>query len=408
MNGTQSSLGTYAKNALKGAFTGAVSGAIFGPFGGFGSVGGIMAFGGINGMADSLLNQAIDGKFSLKQTLFDGLIGAATGGLLHGAGKLISKVSPYVTKSIGKVLGKLSSEAEAILSKVSGKADDILNAFTKTSRELFEKAANKVDNVVTSIKNSAQDLVDRAANKFNEVTTKINNKVDDLLRAGAAKADDGLNALNQARYNVRKSLGLEKECVTADGVSFSSPPEETSFFKNQISKITEKGKGSPNKNIDINDTKGEGKGKELTAKDVPSVRNNEFNKWFDDLDDNTLNEIWTNPKLKKVKNAIKDRIRQPGGYHEWLACEKAPIFKKWGISMDKIRELRTLTDDVYFLNPDGAHHCSAGGKIAHNELFDLIDKSKDYNDFKRKLAKWADTKLKGGRNMLPKELLDFN
>ncbi|WML33907.1 hypothetical protein [Clostridium sp. OS1-26] len=51
-----------------------------------------MAFGGINGMVDSILNQAIDGEFSLKKTLFDGLIGAATGGLLQGAGKLISKV----------------------------------------------------------------------------------------------------------------------------------------------------------------------------------------------------------------------------------------------------------------------------------------------------------------------------
>jgi ABC-type transporter Mla subunit MlaD len=199
-----------------------------------------MAFDGINGMADSLLNQAIDGKFSLGQTLFDGLIGAATGRLLHGAGKLISKVSPYVTKSIGKVLSNLSSGAKNILSKVSGKADDILGAFSKTSRELFEKAANKVDNVVTSIKNSAQDLVDRAANKSNEVTARIDNKVDDLLRAGAAKADDGLNALNQAIYNVRKALGLEKGYVTAGVGDFSSPPEETSFFKNQISKMTEK------------------------------------------------------------------------------------------------------------------------------------------------------------------------
>ncbi|WML33908.1 HNH endonuclease [Clostridium sp. OS1-26] len=98
--------------------------------------------------------------------------------------------------------------------------------------------ASKANNVVTSIKNSAQDLVDRSANKFNEVTTKIDNKVDDLLRAGAAKADDGLNAINQARYNVRKALGLEKEYAIAGGGNFSSPPEETSFFKNQISKMT--------------------------------------------------------------------------------------------------------------------------------------------------------------------------
>ena len=153
---------------------------------------------------------------------------------------------------------------------------------------------------------------------------------------------------------------------------------------------------------------GSGKTVKISPKDVPSVRNGEFNRWFNDLDGETLNEIWTNPKLKKVKDKIKDRIRHPGGYHEWLVCEKAPVFKKWGISMEEIKELRTLTDDVNFLNPDGAHHCSSGGKIAHNEIFELVDKAKDYNDFKRSLAMWADRKLKGGRNMLPKNLLDFN
>lgn len=54
-----------------------------------------MAFGGIGGMTDSLLNQVVTGNFSLGQTLFDGMIGATTGGLLHGIGKLASKVAPY-------------------------------------------------------------------------------------------------------------------------------------------------------------------------------------------------------------------------------------------------------------------------------------------------------------------------
>ncbi|MCY6355847.1 hypothetical protein OIO11_11575, partial [Clostridium sp. ZS2-4] len=95
ISGNKSSLETYAKNALKGACIGAVSGAIFGPFGAFESAAGVMSFGGINGAADSLLTQAIDGKFSLSQILFDGIIGAATAGLLHGVGKIVSKVSPY-------------------------------------------------------------------------------------------------------------------------------------------------------------------------------------------------------------------------------------------------------------------------------------------------------------------------
>ena len=80
ITGNKSSFGDYVRNA----FVGAVSGAIFGPFGAFKSLGGMVAFGGISGMADSLLNQAMTGEFSLGQTLLDGLIGAATAGLLHG------------------------------------------------------------------------------------------------------------------------------------------------------------------------------------------------------------------------------------------------------------------------------------------------------------------------------------
>lgn len=361
------------------------------------SVGGIMAFGGINGMADSLLNQAIDGKFSLGQTLFDGLIGMATAGLLHGAGKVISKVSPYVTESIGKVFSKLSGEARSALEKVSGKVDDILNAFRKTGRELFEKAANKANNVVNSIKESAEELVDRAANKFNEVTTNINSKIHEGLQSAASKADDALNTVNdllgRAEYNINKSLGMQKAYVGI-GDEYVSPPK-TNFFENQISKMD--GKGNANEVITSDILK-------MKPKDVPSIRNGEFNKWFNELSEEDLNEIFTNPKLQKVKDTVKDRIRHPGGLHEWLMCEKAPKIKSWGITMEKIKELRTATKDTNFLNPAGTHHCSAGGKKAHKELAKLIDESNSFEEFRVKLSKWADKKVEGGRDALPEGL----
>jgi len=212
-----------------------------------------MAFGAANGTADSLLNQAIDGKFSLGQTLFDGFIGAATAGLLHGAGKIISNVSPYVTKSISKVLGKLSEGTKPLLSKISGKVDDVLRAFDTTSRELFEKVAGKANNVVNSIKSSVEDFIDRVSNRFNEVTTKI----DDLLYKGASKADDALNAINEARYNIRKAIGLEEEYAVAGGGYVNNAPEETSFFKDKITKMTGSGDGNIEKvgsnDIDISD-----------------------------------------------------------------------------------------------------------------------------------------------------------
>lgn len=51
-----SDMSAYVSAGAREALTGAVSGAIFGPLGSFESLGGVMAFGGINGMADSVLN----------------------------------------------------------------------------------------------------------------------------------------------------------------------------------------------------------------------------------------------------------------------------------------------------------------------------------------------------------------
>lgn len=155
INGTQSSLGTYAENALKGALTGAVSGAIFGPFGSFSSVGGVMAFGAANGMADSVINQAVEGKFSFKQTLIDGAIGGLTGGLLHGAGKLLKASSPFVKKAFNKISSELSENTRiakialsnmqkgprsVVLGSNLGNLDEALGRFSKE----FKKVKNEI------------------------------------------------------------------------------------------------------------------------------------------------------------------------------------------------------------------------------------------------------------------------
>lgn len=57
-----------------------------------------------------------------------------------------------------------------------------------------------------------------------------------------------------------------------------------------------------------------GIGKHLSDVKIPSVSNNEFNKWFDNLSAKEFEEMWNNPQ---VRSKIEDRIRRPGGYHEW-------------------------------------------------------------------------------------------
>ena len=139
-----------------------------------------------------------------------------------------------------------------------------------------------------------------------------------------------------------------------------------------------------------------------TGKDVqiPSVRNNEFNMWFDKLSVDEFEEMWNVPQLR---SKIEDRIRRPGGYHEWHLVARTPKFKQWGISMDDIKEMRSLTKDVEFVNPPGRHG-SRGSTKAHNEILKIIDSAPDYENFVRRLNDWASNRMKNGVMDLPEGL----
>nr|WP_269320783.1 T7SS effector LXG polymorphic toxin [Bacillus safensis] len=134
--------------------------------------------------------------------------------------------------------------------------------------------------------------------------------------------------------------------------------------------------------------------------DIPSVRNKEFNKWFDKLSVDEFEKAWNVPALR---SKIEDRIRQPGGYHEWHLVARTPQFKKWDVSMDRIKELRTLTKDVEFVNPPGRHG-GRGSTKAHNEILKIIDNAPDYESFVRELNKWASKRMKNGVQDLPEGL----
>ncbi|MFN9751518.1 MAG: hypothetical protein ACK57U_09055, partial [Planctomycetota bacterium] len=58
---------------------------------------------------------------------------------------------------------------------------------------------------------------------------------------------------------------------------------------------------------------------------VPSVRNGEFNRWFDSLTPDELDQVWSNPKLRE---AVEARLRHPGGLHEWHLVSRTPTFKR--------------------------------------------------------------------------------
>ncbi|MGX9706934.1 DUF4244 domain-containing protein [Laceyella tengchongensis] len=133
---------------------------------------------------------------------------------------------------------------------------------------------------------------------------------------------------------------------------------------------------------------------------VPTVKNGEFNRWFNSLTPDEFDQVWSDPSLRKT---IESRLRHPGGLHEWLLVSRAPTFKRWGVTAEQIKELRTTIRDVKFVNPQGAHG-RKGSTRAHNELLEIIDSSTDYTMFKRRLQNWANYRLEGGAQSLPRGL----
>ncbi|GAF65106.1 hypothetical protein BTS2_2004 [Bacillus sp. TS-2] len=138
----------------------------------------------------------------------------------------------------------------------------------------------------------------------------------------------------------------------------------------------------------------------LTVDDIPTAKSGNFNKFFNSLTRNELDELW---KDKRIRKKIERQLREPGGLHEWHLVSRAPQFKHWNTSAEEIKDLRTAISDVKFVNPNGVHG-GLGSTKAHNELLAIIDTSSDYATFVRRLNNWANYRLEGGVPSLPEGL----
>ena len=138
----------------------------------------------------------------------------------------------------------------------------------------------------------------------------------------------------------------------------------------------------------------------LSPKDIPTVKSGNFEEFFNRLTPEQLEQIWDN---KHLRRKIERQLRVPGGMHEWHLVSRAPQFKRWGITAEQIRDLRTAISDVKFVNPTGVHG-GLGSTLAHNELLGIIDSSLDYKTFVRRLNNWANYRLDGGIASLPEGL----
>ncbi|MCB2343365.1 polymorphic toxin type 15 domain-containing protein [Clostridium estertheticum] len=113
-SGVVSDLSSYTSIGARESFVGALSGAIFGPYGAFKSYKGMMALGGLTNGVESVIRQTLEGKgINFKTLLLDAGFGAATAGMFHGAGKLFQKASPFVKKAFNKIASNISDNMKA-------------------------------------------------------------------------------------------------------------------------------------------------------------------------------------------------------------------------------------------------------------------------------------------------------
>ncbi|MCB2343362.1 hypothetical protein [Clostridium estertheticum] len=151
-SGAVSNMSSYTSIGARESFVGALSGAIFGPYGAFKSYKGMMALGGLTNGIESVIRQTLEGKgINFKTLMLDAGIGALTAGAFHGAGKLFQKASPFVKKTFNKVSSNISENMKAakialsnmekgpksvVLGSNLGNVDEALGRFTKEFKKV--------------------------------------------------------------------------------------------------------------------------------------------------------------------------------------------------------------------------------------------------------------------------------
>ena len=231
-----------------------------------------------------------------------------------------------------------------------------------------------------------------------DTTEQLNNRI----RYTGQQYDDvtGQYYLRARYYNPVAGRFMQEDVYQGDGLNLYAYCGNNPVVYDDPSGYasTSTGKACPPKGKISESVDGSGTPSEKVK--VPTVKSGEFNEWFNSLSVDELDELW---KDKSTRKAIERQLRAPGGMHEWHLVSRAPQFKYWGVNAEQIRDLRTVINDVEFVNPVGKHG-QLGSTTAHNELLGIIDSSSDYSMFTRRLNNWANYRLKGGIDTLPEGL----
>ncbi|WP_326497918.1 YwqJ-related putative deaminase [Clostridium sp. ZS2-4] len=184
--GEVSDISSYMAAGGRESFVGAVSGAIFGPFGVGEALGGKMLLGGVTNGAESILRQILEGKgINFKTVLTDFGIGAGTAAAFHGAEKLIKKAAPFVKKAFNKISAEISENIRiakiALNNMKKGPKPAVLGSNLGNGYEAlgrFKKEVKKVKKVINGVSNPELSRIDYLRNKYGKLTSEqINNRI---------------------------------------------------------------------------------------------------------------------------------------------------------------------------------------------------------------------------------------
>ncbi|MBK5474019.1 MULTISPECIES: WXG100 family type VII secretion target [Bacillus] len=293
---------------------------------------------------------------------------------------LAGKGIKYVASSFGKTIVKAGKGLGEGITMVAGKAG-------KAAVDGIKTATHKVKEGVNFVASTAKGFADKIGSLWNKGATTVKT----TFLQGNEKIQYAVKTLLEYKWipglgkaYVMPGVGMVRE------MGQHSLKDAYQYMKSVGEKgVKGTGEGSKIENIS-----------KLTTEDIPTAKSGKFNDFFNSLSSAELDGLW---KDKKIRKKIERQLREPGGLHEWHLVSRAPQFKFWDISAEKIKDLRTAISDVKFVNPKGVHG-GLGSTKAHNELLAIIDTSNDYNTFIRRLNNWAYYRLEGGISSLPEGL----
>ncbi|AEA15809.1 MULTISPECIES: WXG100 family type VII secretion target [Bacillus] len=289
---------------------------------------------------------------------------------------LAGKGIKYVASSFGKTIVKAGKRLGEGVTMVAGKAG-------KAAVDGIKTASHKVTEGVNFVASTAKGFADKIGNLWNKGATTVKT----TFLQGNEKIQHAVKKLLEYKWIPGEGKGFAMAGVGNVSGGQYSLKEAYQYMESKVVKGT--GEGSKIENIS-----------KLTTEDIPTAKSGKFNDFFNSLSSAELDGLW---KDKKIRKKIERQLREPGGLHEWHLVSRAPQFKFWDISAEKIKDLRTAISDVKFVNPKGVHG-GLGSTKAHNELLAIIDTSNDYNTFIRRLNNWAYYRLEGGISSLPEGL----